>query len=321
MDRKRIISFVEGAGIIHKISGDELQVCCPFCPDGDVKFKFYFNLKKEQGHCFRCDTRIGTTERFLKQVCKIPLSSITATEKSRVVDNYLSHIIKCRKQPDLRIPAEFPAKTIQVMTHPSSILCQEVYNYLWGRGFTQETIKLLDPQVSFTYPNWFILPVYNFGELRFWVRRSLQRYEEPKYLSFSYKADGDGDEDKYYGSGDVLWGLDLIKQGEPLILCEGILSAASVIQQGLSAVALLGSTMSKAQRVLLQSKEPSQIVVALDGKRPGDNTLKKTAHITKMLHDRFERVDFITLPDGKDPNDLGSQFKTYCEEETCLRKS
>ncbi|MBU1067830.1 toprim domain-containing protein [Patescibacteria group bacterium] len=304
MNRDKLLKLVRQSGISYKEPvGDEMRVCCPKCPKGDTRYKFYFNLKKEQGHCFRCDARVGTSEKFLVYICGISPTKIVGNAPGIQPASYLQKLLRKTRDCE-KVEAPLPEKSWVVSERTDLVSVKEIWLYLKRRGFTWKTVaKVIKPVVSFSYHNWFILPVYSGEELRFWIRRTILGHVEPKYLSFDYKTDGDGDQSKYYSKSEVIWGYDLIKEGEPVVICEGILSAAAVVQCGFSAVAILGSTLSKKQRVLLREKNPSCVIVLLDGPRPGDNTRKKTHKILRMLDDYFD-VKIPELPVGKDPNDL-----------------
>ena len=125
---------------------------------------------------------------------------------------------------------------------------------------------------------------------------------EPKYLG---PASEDRSGNAYWSKGSVLWGYDLIARGGPCVVCEGILSAATVVQAGLPAVALFGKTLSKVQRSLLVEKKPGIIYVMLDGRTPEDNTVEKAHEVYDKLVNFVKKVEIVELPEGMDPNDLG----------------
>lgn len=299
-----IIKYAKG-GI--KISGQEISLFCPFCSGKGMKL--YFNTVKHAWWCHRCQERGRGLKVFLYRVLGIPYEEIGKLSKSLGEATW-----EAQKQQTLKRLIGFatngrifldpaPLKdAVRVLDNTKALCGREVVDYLYQRGFTDATIRLLDPYISLAYPNWFVLPVKMDGELVYWVRRT-QANHEPKYLGPRVKEE-DGKQ-KYLGKGDVLWGYDFLEDGGVCVICEGILSAASVVQSAnVPAVAMLGKVLSTRQRNLLIDKNLSGIVIMLDGRSEGDNTLERSDDIYRNLVDFFPFVRKVTLSEGKDPNDL-----------------
>lgn len=288
-----------------KCPGHELQVRCPHCPGGGLKF--YFNLKKDLGHCFRCEASVYGLESFLRFVVGLQQDHIAEVSKKVSEGGWtqkkrgtLIRLLHTKEREYKLKPAPLPDKRVRVVESALSILGNEIIRYLRLRGFNPDSIQRLDPYVSMLYPNWFILPVRLDDKIVYWIRRTLLN-AEPKYMSPDTEKDG---RQVYYAKSDVLWGYDLLEKGGECIITEGILSAAAVCQLGHPAVAIFGKTLSIIQRNLLIDKELKQITIALDGRKKGDNTNEKAAKIYSQLRDFVESVQVLTLPPGKDPNDL-----------------
>lgn len=299
-------------------SGAEIYLKCPFCVGTGLKL--YFNLNTSLWWCHRCQEKGHGLKRFLKRI-GVPTERIEklkqtseTTEWQQAKIEGMRKLLRIEDNMQLECkPAPFPERTYRVLGSRKSIVAGEVVEYLQSRGFNQKTMELLDPYVSMSLFNWFILPVKHDCEIVFWQRRTLIRHE-PKYLGPEImKKNG---EQVYFGKSDVLWGLDLIQEGEDVVICEGILSAATVVQTGVCAVAIMGKRLSRRQRDLLIEKKPGRIIIALDGWSLGDNTSKWAAEIKKDLYDFFPgNVLIMTLPEGKDPNDLRWDFVNLYEKE------
>jgi DNA primase len=106
----------------------------------------------------------------------------------------------------------------------------------------------------------------------------------------------------------VLFNLNRVEATAPtIIVVEGFFDCMNVHQSGFpSVVALMGSSMSEAQRELLCQFK--QIVLFLDGDNAGRQA---TATIAPELMSRaFVRV--VELPDGRQPDQLSSdEMKTF----------
>lgn len=92
-----------------------------------------------------------------------------------------------------------------------------------------------------------------------------------------------------------------IQEARQVIVCEGPFSAIRVWDQGYSnVVATLGAPMSPAQAHLL-APFVSKVRVLYDGDEKGRESAKKIQENYSALFN----VEIITLPDGKDPDNVG----------------
>lgn len=288
------------------VKGDEILTFCPFC--GETRLKFSFNLRKRVGHCWICEKAVHGLKFYLYKL-GVPSDEVNGrgndltgeTSWQKQKRGVLRRLLGLSRGQVSLQPHELPNGAERVLSKPGAVRCKYVREYLWSRGLTGETIKLLNPYIHSNWPDWFILPVVMEGEVVFWTRRNMQR-GEPKYLSPSTR-DEMGKQFRL-GKGDVVWGMDLTDQGGECIICEGILSAASVVQMGRPAVAILGKSLSVTQRNILLDKGLTKVSIMLDGRRLDDPTPKKAEEIRKQLSDFIETVEILSLPMGKDPNNI-----------------
>jgi DNA primase len=117
----------------------------------------------------------------------------------------------------------------------------------------------------------------------------------------------DGSEPRYKFPAGFHKSLELFNlhraQGElSIVVVEGFFDCMHVAQAGFPCVALMGSTMSKAQEDLL-AEQFGHVVVMLDGDEVGR---KAMAEIIDRLQRVVYRVDAIDLPDGVQPDGLSS---------------
>jgi DNA primase len=85
-----------------------------------------------------------------------------------------------------------------------------------------------------------------------------------------------------------------------VVLVEGFFDCMKVTQAGFPCVALMGSTMSKAQEELL-AEYFGHIIVMLDGDEAGRSAAQGIADRLRQI---IYQVDVVDLPDGVQPDQL-----------------
>ena len=103
--------------------------------------------------------------------------------------------------------------------------------------------------------------------------------------------------------GDAIFGIDLWRPGMPLVLCEGVFDAMTLMACGLG-----GSHLTDAQTAIIMSlsPRPRMIVLALDRDDAGVNGSKR---IAGALSNRMPDVEVLQVfpPPPKDWNDLAQR--------------
>lgn len=142
------------------------------------------------------------------------------------------------------------------------------------------------------------VPVYAVG-------RGVTPEAFPKYLTLSEAFAG-------RGASDVVFNLDLIKPGEIVLVCEGVLSALSAP----NGIATLGKSLSDSQAWQIAQADPGAVVLLREEGVPAlhveDNAAKLRAHGVLVFHAPLLRGD---------PNDDPDQIPEVLElaEATGLR--
>ncbi len=302
-------------------SGDEWRVNCPGVNcRGYSDLKFYFNIEKEKGHCFRCSKTVHSLKDFFKYILQVEgnhdwkfRDSFESTDSRDLVIKTFKALHENKITTTVPVDLEcapLPDDAYRILGNQRKVISMEIINYLRERGFNDQAINLIDPYFANSLSYGIILPYKMKGEIVFWIQR-LFGSSGPKYISATSKEDKIG-VNQYYGKSQVLWNIDSIEENSQVVICEGIFSAASVIQCGLQAIGISGKTLSDMQRSILVEKKPKKILIALDGRRPGmDNTTEKAEKMKRGLIDFIEDIKIINLPEGKDPNDLGEEFLNY----------
>jgi DNA primase len=199
-----------------------------------------------------------------------------------------------RARPEARAGPEVEA--VPAFNRPLGFQLTRVryHEYLARRGITEETARKFGvgffPGKSIWLANHrIVIPIHNpRRELVAYAGRTL-RGAEPKYLV-----------PKGFRKSLELFNLHRVK-GEEVILVEGFFSVMWLHQLGYPAVGLMGSSLSEAQRKLLERFQ--RVVIMLDGDEAGRAAARKIAAM--LITSRFVRV--VKLLDGTQPDTLSAE--------------
>jgi DNA primase len=163
--------------------------------------------------------------------------------------------------------------------------------YLATRGLTEETIRTFG--IGYfsgkgSMANRVVIPIHNKrGELVAYAGRSIDG-TEPRY---KFPAG--------FHKSQELYNLHRVKDEVSVVIVEGFFDCMKVSQAGYPCVALMGSSLSKAQERLLVEHNFGEVVLMLDGDEAGRNA-------TEEIADRLQGVIFsvktIELGDSKQPD-------------------
>jgi DNA primase len=178
---------------------------------------------------------------------------------------------------------------------PLSFTLQKIdysHPYVMGRGVTDEIARLFGVGVfpgKGSMQGRCVIPIHNTtGELVAYAGRAIDG-TEPRY---KFPAG--------FHKSLELFNLHRVKEDLSVVLVEGFFDCMKVTQAGFPCVALMGSTMSKAQEDLL-AQHFGNIVVMLDGDEAGRVAAQGIADRLQQL---IYQVDVVNLADGKQPDQL-----------------
>ena len=164
--------------------------------------------------------------------------------------------------------------------------------YVKERGLTEETARTFGIGLfsgKGTMQNRFVIPIHNAkGELVAYAGRSIDG-SEPRY---KFPAG--------FHKSLELFNLHRVKGELSVVLVEGFFDCMKVTQAGFPCVALMGSTMSKAQEALIEQHFAS-VVLMLDGDDAGRSA---TEDIADRLRRSLFRVVTVELDEGRQPDQL-----------------
>ncbi len=182
-----------------------------------------------------------------------------------------------------------------VLNRPLTFTLQNIdhhHPYLTERGLTNETSEKFG--FGFfsgkgTMHDRIVIPIHNMmGELVAYAGRVIDE-SEPRY---KFPAG--------FHKSLELFNLHRVRGELSVVLVEGFFDCMKVTQAGFACVALMGSTMSKAQEHLLAEKF-AHVIVMLDG----DDVGRRAAiEIGDRLQRAVFHVQVVELPDGVQPDQL-----------------
>lgn len=288
-----------GTGFRTTSSGKELLLECSFCQ----REKLYLNARSGLWICQRCGES-GNLWRLAREVLGMnPSDAVIAIRQ--VERDGDKEIIRSSPHDDVdnRLTSIDLPPGFTPLTEPTNRIQHQFWAYLrartnlpddliraYGMGYT------LVPSI---YSWRVIVPVKLDGELRTFVARSL--WQECKRCGRDSCICQQRWVKVVYPPGPkvshILFNLDRMKQGEEIVLTEGVFDALALPDK---AVATFGTHLSPEQRSLLAART-RRVCIAWDGDEAGRLGARRVAQ--ELASDLFH-VRVAYLPDGEDPNSL-----------------
>src|SRR5665213_717263 len=199
------------------------------------------------------------------------------------------------KEPERQLPTLDNGAEESESNKPLTFTLQNIdctHAYLNERGLTAETAKMFG--VGFlagkgSMYDRIVIPIHNpGGELVAYAGRSIDG-SEPRY---KFPAG--------FHKSLELFNLHRVKGELSVILIEGFFDCIKVTQAGYPCVALMGSTMSKAQEELI-GEYFGHVIVMLDGDEAGREA---AVGIADRLQRIVYQVQLVDLPQGVQPDNI-----------------
>lgn len=233
---------------LEKFDEKNLKACCPY--HNEKTPSFIYNKKEGYFHCFSC----GKT---------VDLIDVLMEKGSTFIDSVK---YMCEKAGEEFSCPEQHVKVLHKYKYPHEEAnwndMTKVYEYLGARGLSKNTIDYLDIRsdehgnVAFhTYDQYDTLTVVNY-------RKSYKTAPDENKCWFQKDAD----------VADILFNMNRVNTTKPLVITEGQIDCASVIEAGyLNCVSILKGCQSMGwiENLWDWLQEFDQIIVFSDGDKPG----------------------------------------------------
>lgn len=272
-------------GILTRYVNDkEFAICCWKC--GDTKF--HMNVDSHIGWCY-CHRR--GCKASVSALCKHYGIKFTAPEPltspvTLLVDKFKQAFTPMKKVTNTTgVVLDVLSRTHPII-HTESLIAKWAKRYLNARRITDEQIANYDLRFSTEgYTGRIIIPFYENSSCVYFQARQFMNLSNKKVVNPS-------EEEVAQGKSNWLFGLDIAKQFEEVVLCEGW---ASVISAGYNAVGIQGSHVSNIQLKKLVSRWKKFVVLLDSGALEAANNL-----CYKLMP--YGQVKIVMLDRG-DPND------------------
>lgn len=284
------VQMAQNLGIRGSLQGPEFRARCPMHSDRSPSFSM--NVASGVWICFRGCGK-GDFIRLVELILNCSPSEARIWVDSNGVDKSTAQTAENTAKRFGFITDEtqnMPANE-DWRTYFQSLSSATMPLWFLERGFTWETVN----HWGIRYDNVLdavVLPVFSGGKLIGTVTRNTLPYL-PKY------------ENSNFHKNDVLFG-EISNQVALIIICEGVLDALWLWQNGYNAASILGSELSQNQVEIIRRYRFGEIVLALDNDDPGEKGTKNAVRLlTKSgwLLPQIKIIHFPKHPYKKDAND------------------
>lgn len=278
-----MLQFLESKGYDLKRSGqtDEYIMQCPQCG----KRKLSVNNMKQKWQCWRCAT--GGGFEFLCKFLGIPLDQKLNPDFRKLRQRLQTTPVT------LSGTMELPKGFIALRRHRASFFQKKAYDYLNGRGITDEMIErwALGYCTDGEYAEYIIIPVPD-------ETNQIRTFQARRFFGVGMKSKNPPGADKY------IFNTNYAKGHPGLIVVEGPFDAMVTHSRmskpkSVSAIALLGHTCSPLQAKIIASCRPKKLWIALDPDISFEEANKMGG---TFRAEGVENVNICTLP--RDPDEL-----------------
>lgn len=287
----RHIGKFEDLKTVVKKSRDECVYICPYCDivsnkGPDTRGKFYFNIKKGKGHCFRCETLIYR-------------------EGIRSIESIIEEL-----NPNYTEKESYKEQLLNISGWSTSIIeNRDCLNYMINRGIQLETLHKFNvrstniPHLGVVFINKLIDGKYT----DFYQIRNIDAWCKHATLRDLVKP--------------CNW-LDVQEKGSDVIICEGFVDGLSCYEHldgKVFPTPLVGKSLTKMQLLQLvkhvRNNGVSTIYVCMDG-----GFFESTLSIARTLHKKVVRctIKVVPMPWGKDPNEICKEDFLKCIEKSLI---
>jgi len=283
-----VLQYLNSKGIQYKIKGKDAFIVCPHCGKNSLSIQIESGVLK----CWNCVNLNLSDSPFLKG----HISSLKKTWGD------ILNVGTLQTEEDTTEEKDFTDMAERYHYDLKQDRYKHVLKYLFKRGFTEETIDFFKFGATSRYnQDWVSIPSYENGKARLLKFRKVPPYSEECHI-----------EDKYIreaGCKSILFNQDALKEHDEIIITEGELCAASLIQNGFRNVVGItvgAGTLAPEWYDLLVNK--TKIYLAFDNDQAG----QKSARDTWAARLGVGRIYNIKFTDCKDVDEF---FLTHTKDE------
>lgn len=300
--RLKLIDYVSKHVRLKSVGNNKFVGLCPFHQEKTASF--HVNSDTDLYHCFGC----GKGGDVISFYCGFN----NCDTKKALVD--LSRICglefnyKSSSNSPLGVLLKFftdqEAHLDFLRNRNVSLESIKKFKLGWSPSFTDIQNFLSKNQLDFSrygfkpgflkfFQNRVVFPIFDeYGVVVSFGGRCLDN-RDGKYINGA-------DSDVFHKS-EILYGLNFVKSKERIFLVEGYLDVIMMQQNGYSAVASMGTAVSKLQIEKLW-KHTNEIVVCMDGDAPGRKAAYKVALLALECIHIGKEMNFLLLDQGEDPD-------------------
>jgi len=282
-----ILDSIQNMGGRKKPTTNGVMICCPF--HGDKTPSFGINLSTSTGvplgygHCLGCGKKASWNE--IAEQLGLPKLKKSDFKVTSYKQRTRQHLLMKRSSLKDIVFKEFRCSEYIQKWEPTRI-----WRTIQGDLMNKFAFKAFDIEKAKEFA---ILPVMVEGELVGAIKAVVKKTEDPNELSYvTSKADNRNSWVKKSGLFPYDVVVDMLEQTglRTVVLVEGPRDALWLIQNGIPALAILGSqawSPSKMKRLL--SLPIERVILCMDGDRAGKSA---TDFIMKTMSKKTELIDF-----------------------------
>jgi DNA primase len=286
-------SFLETNFIIKNTNDpDEVRINSIFCDD--KKFHLYFNLSNGLWTDFKTSSS-GNINDFVNYYFDIPKNQVIYY----LIENYdLEHSQEEKEQIVKSVNNnlnELINKTTWFKDNKLGIFGKKALNYLLNRKVPPEYIQqwgyCFDPDYEFD--SRIVIPFIENKNIVYAITRSINKNEKLRYKNVTG-----------LDSKEFVFNYDKITDKQPLVICEGVFDAISVVDY--PATCLMSADIGRTQINKIANKCITKIIWIPDNDETGKKTLQRNIDKTAMYYPpslNLENYVFYIPNEYKDYNE------------------
>jgi len=288
LDHRRI-DYVSGRA--KNVGSGWIALQCPFCDDPSNHLGIRLEDKKVS--CWRCGGHL-----LLELLEKLE-GGISRREAWKIVHYFKDPLSVKSPFPEQSTARKFsiPKNFLTLGEHPNR---SQIIDYLNSRGFHQAWLRSQERRRDFAiygpnpfhlgdYKFRFMIPIYQGNRLVNFVGRDISSKSPIPYKPFP-------NQEALLPIKQTLYGIDNIKDGDSIVIVEGILDCWKL---GKGSVATHGIGWSKSQLLLLHQKRPKKIFILFDSEPEAQKAAERFA-----AHIWFAETEVNSLNSHPDPGSL-----------------